>query len=102
MAGTLVIIGGREDMDDRSNRTILREVAKSAATPKARLLIVTVATHLPEELAGDYRKAFKGLGVRLFHLENFRWVVTGDKAAAARAFETSGLGKLSQANPGGG
>ena len=34
------------------------------------------------------------LAAKLFDLERFRWVVSGDRAAASRAFEASGFGKL--------
>jgi predicted Zn-dependent peptidase len=40
----------------------------------------------------------RALAVKIFTLPSFRWVVSGDKAAAVKAFETTGLGKLAHAD----
>jgi cyanophycinase len=58
--GTLIIIGGREDRS--GERAILKRVAESAAGSKP-LVIVTVATTIPEQVAAEYQSVFKDLGV---------------------------------------
>lgn len=40
----------------------------------------------------------RALSAKLFNLNSFRWVVSGDKAAAVKAFEKTGLGKLAHAD----
>jgi cyanophycinase len=60
--GSLIIIGGHEDKEHEM--TILREVAKPLSNSRKRLLIVTVASHLPKELAEDYTEVFSRLGVK--------------------------------------
>ncbi|HET6261426.1 MAG TPA: cyanophycinase, partial [Chloroflexia bacterium] len=59
--GSLIIIGGREQKE--GDTVILREVARRAKEGKG-LVLVTVATNEPEELAEDYRKAFAELGLK--------------------------------------
>ncbi|HYE20706.1 MAG TPA: cyanophycinase [Tepidisphaeraceae bacterium] len=61
--GPLIIIGGREEIGDGQNRAILNEVVRCAARGKKGLLVVTVATHLHEELGPEYVRAFKALGM---------------------------------------
>jgi len=58
-AGTLIIIGGREDKTGA--QTILREVARH--TRGGLLLVVTVATEFPWAAAELYHEAFGRLGV---------------------------------------
>lgn len=58
--GTLIIIGGHEDKE--GDREILTEVARQAKG--GRLVIVTVASELPEELVAEYRGVFGELGVK--------------------------------------
>ncbi|HEX4382656.1 MAG TPA: pitrilysin family protein [Myxococcales bacterium] len=41
----------------------------------------------------------RDLAAKLFKLDNFRWVVSGDRAVAVKAFESTGLGTLAQAKP---
>jgi cyanophycinase len=67
--GPLVIIGGAEAKSEGSCCEILEEVAKPAVKSKGRLLIVTVATSLPEELGAEYVRVFKRLGVQ--HVDVF-------------------------------
>ena len=62
--GTLIIIGGHEERGTQGDRTVLTEVAKKARGRKGHLLVMTVATSLPEEMAKEYVATFKGLGVR--------------------------------------
>ena len=59
--GRLIIIGGHEDKV--AHRDILTEVVRDALHGGGELLIVTVATQQPKELAQDYRKVFKKLEV---------------------------------------
>src|SRR3712207_5012858 len=68
--GRLIIIGGREERSPDRDRSIAETVAAAAA--KSRLVIVTVATNLPEELWHDYRKLYKDLGVRDIELLDIR------------------------------
>lgn len=64
-AGTVVIVGGREDKEDE--RVILREIARTLGG--APLVIVTAASAFPEETWQDYRLAFEALGVsEVLHL----------------------------------
>ncbi|HEU5090135.1 MAG TPA: cyanophycinase, partial [Roseiflexaceae bacterium] len=58
--GTLIIIGGHEDK--QGDEVILQEVAGRVKNGN-RLVLITVASHQPEELAAEYRKVFRGLGV---------------------------------------
>jgi cyanophycinase len=59
--GSLIIIGGHEQKE--GDTVILREVARRAKEGKG-LVLVTVATNEPEELAKDYKKAFADLGLK--------------------------------------
>jgi len=56
-AGTLIIIGGHEDKDNRGG--ILHHVAQSAKAHHGSLVLMTVATEVPDEVAEAYQKAFK-------------------------------------------
>jgi cyanophycinase len=60
--GTLIIIGGHEDKE--SEQVILREVCKPVLAGKGKLVLVTVATQQPEEMAHDYRAVFEKLGIK--------------------------------------
>lgn len=60
MAGTLVIIGGHEDRE--GEKVILREVADRAG--RKRVVVVTTASEVPDELFPEYQKAFTDLGVK--------------------------------------
>jgi cyanophycinase len=59
--GTLIIIGGHEDRDPNSRRTILKEVARRLGGGK--LVLATVASHQPEGYFQDYEKAFADLNI---------------------------------------
>jgi cyanophycinase len=87
--GPLIIIGGGEEKGDSDKRAILREVARVAIKQKARLVVVTVATHLPQELGGDYIHTFKKLGVHQVDVLDVR---TRDEA-----FSEASLKKLADA-----
>src|SRR3954447_19754976 len=60
--GHLIIIGGHEDKE--GDRLILQEVCRKASNGKGRLVIVTVATQMPEESADEYVAVFRELGVK--------------------------------------
>lgn len=59
-AGQLVIIGGAEDKEGECS--ILREFVRRAGGRNARIVVMTVATGLPEEVGTEYRRIFEGLG----------------------------------------
>src|SRR5436190_19411918 len=61
--GTLIIIGGHEEKGADNDREILTEVSKRARRGKKPLLLITVATIEPEEMAKQYTAVFKDLGV---------------------------------------
>lgn len=60
MAGTLVIIGGHEDRE--GEKKVLREVAERVGGK--RVVVVTTASEVPEEMFATYKKAFTDLGVK--------------------------------------
>ena len=62
--GSLIIVGGHEEKQKDAERPILEEIAARAKRRKGNLLVVTVATQLPQEVAADYRAVFRDLGVR--------------------------------------
>jgi cyanophycinase len=68
--GKLIIIGGHENRD--GDPKILEEVAKEANRKKGSLVIVTVATQLPEEISQEYREVFKKLGVEKIDVLDIR------------------------------
>jgi cyanophycinase len=59
--GRLIAIGGAEDKENDCG--ILKEFIRLAKGPKAKIVVMTVATDLVEELSREYREAFKRLGV---------------------------------------
>jgi cyanophycinase len=61
--GDLIIIGGNEQKSPDAENSILKEVA-SAASGKGRLVVLTVASEIPEEVAETYRATFGKLGVK--------------------------------------
>jgi cyanophycinase len=78
--GCLIIIGGHEDK--QGDREILAEVARR--TKGGRLVIVTVASQQPEELAKEYRAIFHELGVAKLEVMDIR---TRDEAADQKNVE---------------
>src|SRR5215203_1293140 len=63
--GNLIIIGGHEDKQGRSE--ILEKVAERVGSGK--LVVATVGSQEPEEMWKDYKKVFGELGVkRVEHL----------------------------------
>jgi cyanophycinase len=59
--GALVIIGGAEDKEEE--QLILKEFVRLAGGAKARIVVMTVATNLPQELGDEYERVFRKLGV---------------------------------------
>lgn len=68
--GTLIIIGGHEEKN--GDRPILSEVARHAQRGKGRLVVVTVASNVPEELSKEYRSIFQGLGLKQVEVIDIR------------------------------
>ncbi len=58
--GTLIIVGGREEK--KGEMSILREIARLTKTGK--MIVVTVASEVPELIWADYKRIFKSLGVK--------------------------------------
>jgi cyanophycinase len=87
-AGQLVIIGGAEDRDERCD--ILRAFARAAGGTRARLVIISVASDAPREVAGIYEETFRRLGVRQVSALDVavRAEANGDEAVAAIAAAT--------------
>src|SRR5688500_4629880 len=61
-AGPLVIIGGAEDRE--GDCEILHEFVRLAGGRRARLVIISVASDAPQEVAGVYERTFLRLGAR--------------------------------------
>jgi cyanophycinase len=61
-SGPLVIIGGAEERE--GDCEILREFARLAGGARARLVIISVASDAPEEIAAIYASTFRRLGLR--------------------------------------
>src|SRR5215208_81304 len=59
--GRLVAIGGGDIRE--GDAPLLKEFIKLAKGPRARLVVMTVATDDPAEAAAEYRDAFRRLGV---------------------------------------
>ncbi len=80
--GQLVIIGGAEDKE--GDCIILREFVRRAGGTQARIVVMTVATGLPEEVGRTYTGVFERLGV-----EDVRIVDTAhqEDASDPRALE---------------
>jgi ATP-dependent DNA helicase RecG len=61
--GRLIIIGGHEDKS--GDEVILKEVCRDTSKKDGSLVVVTVATSQPEEMAKEYTRVFKDLKVGL-------------------------------------
>jgi cyanophycinase len=68
--GTLIIIGGHEDKHDPCG--ILHQVAQVTKAARGSLLLITVVTEVPGEVAAAYRKTFKALGVKRIEVLDIR------------------------------
>jgi cyanophycinase len=62
MTRRLLVIGGHEEKSRGNDRAIVESIAREAA--KTRLVVVTVATTVPEEVWREYHRLFHELGVR--------------------------------------
>ncbi|MBZ4647010.1 MAG: cyanophycinase [Petroclostridium sp.] len=60
--GNLIIIGGAEDK--KNECSILKKVVEIAGGENARLVVLTTATQLPQEVGQQYREVFTRLGVK--------------------------------------
>jgi cyanophycinase len=60
--GNLIIIGGAEDKYGESK--ILKQMVNEISEKKGKLMVLTTATELPEEVGSDYRSVFSRLGVK--------------------------------------
>src|SRR3954464_3859859 len=88
--GSLIIVGGHEEKDNEAERPILEEIAARAKRRKGNLVVVTVATQLPEEVAADYRAVFRELGVRDLDVLDIRCRDDAhDEAAVAKVRDAS-------------
>src|SRR3712207_1437773 len=82
--GSLIVIGGHEDKDSTGEREILTEVANRAKGQRGHLVIVTVATQFPKEVAAEYTAVFSGLGVKSVDVFDIR---SRDEAYAEASVE---------------
>jgi cyanophycinase len=57
----LMAVGGSEDRE--GDAVILKEFIRLAGGPKARIVVMTIATDSPEEASNEYLTAFKKLGM---------------------------------------
>lgn len=62
ISGNLMIIGGAEDKEGECE--ILKEFVKLSGGNKSKIIIMTTATELPEEVGRDYADIFKHLGAK--------------------------------------
>ena len=62
--GALLIIGGHEDK--KGDKTILRFLAKKIGK-SGKIVVLTIASELPEQLFVEYERVFRGLGIRHVH-----------------------------------
>src|SRR5688500_1616908 len=91
--GKLIIIGGHEDKEGAA--TIIEAVAQEAK--KGTLVIMTVATQLPGEMAEEYATIFQRMGVKKIEVVDINTREDGRNeanvqkvAAAAVLFFTGG------------
>jgi cyanophycinase len=83
--GKLIAIGGAEDKEN--DRAILKEFLRLAKGPKARIVVMTVATDQVEELGRDYTSAFKALGVDEIQIVDVSKREDAQSEAAIKAIE---------------
>lgn len=88
--GQLVIIGGAEDRE--GDCTILREFVRRAGGLNARLVVMTVATSLPDEVGRTYIGAFERLGVESVEVVDTKDRQDGENSdALAKLKEATGV-----------
>ncbi|MDF2435880.1 MAG: cyanophycinase [Bacteroidota bacterium] len=68
--GILVAIGGGEDKED--SKIILERVIELSGKEKPVVQVITTASNISDEVAGDYRSAFRDLGavVKIADIQN--------------------------------
>jgi len=87
--GPLIVIGGREERESHEERKILREVVRLGCRTSGKLLIVTAATSIPEDVAQAYITTFEDLGAKGVELLDIR--------TREDAFDEANLQKLDDA-----
>jgi len=60
--GILIPIGGAEDKEDKKD--VLKRVIVESGKKHPKVCVITLATNLPKEVAGDYKAAFEDLGLK--------------------------------------
>lgn len=83
--GKLLVIGGAEDREGEC--VILKEFVKLAKGPRARIVVMTVATDHPEESFADYKKVFQKMGVDDVKLVDVSAREDADSVRAAELLE---------------
>jgi len=86
--GELIIIGGHEREGDLA---ILKEVVKIANRNSGPVLVITVATQLPEEMAEEYVKLFKKLGAEQVDTLDIRERNDAKQDSAVKKCEKAGV-----------
>lgn len=70
--GRLILIGGGVELNKEGERAILAEISRHASEKNGLLVILTVATRFPKDVALDYVGAFDDLGVREVRISSLR------------------------------
>ncbi len=85
--GILIPIGGAEDKKD--NKEVLQRIVEETKKKKPTVCVITLATNLAEEVASDYKTAFKdlGAGISIIHFHQ-----------RVEADSTSNLSKIKKAD----
>jgi cyanophycinase len=68
--GALIAIGGAEDR--KGPCTILGEFVRLSGGPRARLVVLTVASEFPREVGAEYLECFDRLGAKQVHVIDVR------------------------------
>ncbi|MFC4931657.1 cyanophycinase [Massilia sp. GCM10023247] len=88
--GHLVIIGGHEDR--HHGKAILSRFVELAGGPQARIVVITAASKVADEMWEQYDKAFADLGVRqCFHLGLESRQDANDEAKVRMVAEADGI-----------
>jgi cyanophycinase len=89
--GDVIVIGGNERKQEEDDSEILRLVARRAER-RGPVVVVTVATQVPEEVGQIYRSVFRKLGVRKVEILDVRHREEAfDPARTARVEEAAVL-----------
>jgi cyanophycinase len=86
--GRLILIGGGEGKK-QGKRVILEEIARRANERNGKLVILTVATQLPNEVAATYASVFEELGVCNIIISNLRTRVDAHDEAVVAEIATA-------------